>query len=150
MAMQRLRPRPTPLEGAGDMETLDQVIRRVCEPVVEGLLFSGEAKLNGAISGQSGFEHYFSHLGPEDKHGRSLRQFDLKRRLFRFPCSYLIYSENFDALPPPAKRFVFSRLREVLSGKDTSRRFSNLSETDRKAIVEILTDTKPGFVANQR
>ncbi|HLJ76903.1 MAG TPA: hypothetical protein VKT75_05795, partial [Acidobacteriaceae bacterium] len=72
---------------------------------------------------------------------------DLKRRLFRYPCSYTIYSDAFDSLPDPVKGYVFRRLGEVLSGRDRSKEFAHLSESDRKAIREILLETKPAFAA---
>ena len=81
--------------------------------------------------------------GPFDSQGRSLRQFDLQTRMFKYPCSYLIYSESLNALPAEAKKVLFARLREVLSGKDQSKDFAHLSNGDRKAIREILMSTKP-------
>ena len=75
--------------------------------------------------------------------GRSLRDFDLQTRLFRYPCSYLIYSEAFDALPEPAKTYVYRRLFEVLSGRDQSPEFARLTASDRRAVLEILVATKP-------
>ena len=83
--------------------------------------------------------------GPKDKQGRSLREFDLTRRIFKYPCSYLVYSKVFDGLPAEAKEYVYRRLWEVLSGQDTSKDFAHLSPEDRIAIREILRDTKPGL-----
>jgi hypothetical protein len=117
------------------------------EPVVETLLFADEAKLTGPISGTSGFRADFESRGPFDKDGRSLRQFDLTRRLFKYPLSYVIYSQAFDRLPPQAKEQAFRRLWEVLSGADQSKQFDRLSANDRKAILEILLETKQDFAA---
>jgi len=69
--------------------------------------------------------------------GRSLRDFDLQTRLFRYPLSYLIYSKSFDALPAGVKTYVYRRLREILSGEDKSKDFAYLSVADRSAILEI-------------
>jgi hypothetical protein len=80
--------------------------------------------------------------GPRDGGGRSLREFDLRRRLFTYPCSYLIYSAAFDGLPGPVKDYVLQRLWDVLTGKDTSPEFAHLSAADRQAIREILLATK--------
>jgi hypothetical protein len=74
-----------------------------------------------------------------------LRELDLEHRLFRYPLSYLIYSDGFDALPPAVKIYVYRRIHEVLSGDDRRPEFSHLSQADRDAIREILTDTKPEF-----
>ena len=89
----------------------------------------------------------FSTLGPRDSKGRSLHQLDLKQRLLQYPLSYLIYSKSFDALPQAAHDYVYRRLWEVLSGKDQSKPFAHLTTEDRKAILEILQETKPDFAA---
>lgn len=118
-------------------------IEGAAEPLVRALLFSREAKLEGPVRGTSGFASEFEKRGPFDGQGRTLRAFDLETRLFRYPLSFLIYSESFDALPDVTKQFVFRRLRDVLEGKDTSAPFAHLSSDDRKAILEILSETKP-------
>ena len=81
-------------------------------------------------------------MGPKDSRGRSLRQLDLERRLFRYPCSYMIYAPAFDALRPEAKAAIYERLWRVLSGAERDRRYERLSAADRRAIIEILRDTK--------
>lgn len=119
-------------------------IRSACEALVKYLLFCDEAPLKGTIRGTTAYATEFTQLGPRDSQGRSLRDFDLEHRLFRFPCSYLIYSPAFDELPTEAKAFVWDRMGEVLSGTDQSRTFAHLSLDDRSAIREILCATKPG------
>lgn len=120
-------------------------IESSAEKLVRHLLFVDEVKLTDPISGTSGFADEFPRLGPRDAKGRSLRDFDLKRRIFRYPCSYLIYGEAFDALPKPTKDYVYRRLGEILGGKDQTAEFSHLSREDRGAILEILRETKEGF-----
>jgi hypothetical protein len=126
-------------------ESTNSRIRSSCEPLVEYLLFSGEAPLTAPVAGSSDFATEFSARGPRDAKGRSLRDFDLKSRLFRYPCSYLVYSKSFDGLPDETKAYVNRRLVEVLSGKDTSKAFAHLSPEDRAATLEILRETKPVF-----
>jgi hypothetical protein len=120
-------------------------IKNAGEPLLRYLLFSGEAPLTDAVRGTSGFAEEFAQCGPRDDHGRSLREFDLHCRLFKYPCSYLIYSAAFDALPGPVKEYVLQRLWDVLNGKDASPEFAHLSAADRRAILEILRATKPGL-----
>ena len=115
------------------------------EPIVKSMLFSGAVPLTEPVAGPSGFAAEFSQRGPRDSKGRSLRDFDLQTRLFRYPMSYLIYSKSFDALSAPLKAYVDRRFREVLSGEDKSAEFAHLSAADRQAIREILQETKPGF-----
>jgi hypothetical protein len=113
------------------------------ERLVSYLLFSGEAALTAPIEGTSGFAGEFARGGPRDRRGRSLRDLDLSRRLFKYPCSYLIYSEAFEGLPAPMKAEVYRRLREILDGPEAGPRYAHLSPEDRRAIHEILRDTKP-------
>jgi hypothetical protein len=122
-------------------------IRQAVEPLVRGMLFVWEAGFEEPVSGTTTFAADFAKRGPYDSKGRSLRELDLNRRLLRYPLSYLVYSEQFDALQAPAREQFFRRVREILTGVDTSKDFSNLSDGDRKAILEILIDTKPEFAA---
>jgi len=112
--------------------------------VVDYLLFVDAVPVTG-IAGTSGFAETFGARGPRDSRGRSLRDFDLDGRLFRYPCSYLIYSPGFTGLPVTAKAAVFDRLREVLSGADPDPRYDRLTADDRRAVVEILRDTLPNL-----
>ena len=111
------------------------------------MLFIDEAPLPGPIAGTAPFASTFSARGPRDRHGRSLRELDLGRRLLRYPCSYLIYSEPFDALPGAVKQAIYARLWAVLSGAARESRYARLQATDRQAIIEILRDTKAGLPA---
>jgi hypothetical protein len=134
--------------GRGDGYRAESTMSRVksaCEPLVQAMLFVKEAPLAGPFKGTSGFAEQFEKMGPKDSQGRSLRQLDLGTRMFRYPCSFLIYSEAFDALPPLAKEYVYRRLAEVLRGRDISPDFAHLTGADRKAILDILTATKPDF-----
>ncbi|PYS01128.1 MAG: hypothetical protein DMG16_14035 [Acidobacteria bacterium] len=122
-----------------------EIVKDAGERIVRAMLFAGETPLTEPVVGTSAFASEFMSQGPRDKRGRSLRELDLKRRLLRYPLSYLVYSKSFDAIPDGLKDYVYRRFREVLSGEDTSADFGHLSETDRKAISEILKDTKPDF-----
>lgn len=110
--------------------------------VVDYLLFIDEAPLADRIQGSSNFAAHFMALGPRDQKGRSLRDLDLQTRLMRYPCSYLIYSDAFDHLPSAAKGAIYQRMWQVLSGNEQDLRYRRLSTDDRKAIMEILRETK--------
>jgi hypothetical protein len=124
-----------------------QQFERPAEQLVRYLLFANEAPLPEPVAGTSGFAEEFAAKGPRDARGRSLRDFDLKTRIFKYPCSYLIYSEAFDSIPEPAKGYIYSRLLDVLSGREQGPEFASLSTEDRKAILEILVATKAGLPA---
>ncbi|HUY31939.1 MAG TPA: hypothetical protein VMV69_04100 [Pirellulales bacterium] len=120
-------------------------IQGSADKLLRYLLFVDEAPLEGKIEGTSGFAEEFAARGPRDRHGRSLRDFDLDRRLFKYPCSYEIYSECFDALPDVVRIYLDRRLYDVLTGHDASPDFTRLAAAERQAILEILRDTKPGL-----
>jgi hypothetical protein len=124
------------------LESVTRRIQAAADKLVDALLFVDEAELTEPVVGTSGFAEQFSELGPRDAAGRSLRDFDLERRLFMYPCSYLIYSKSFDEMPPEVRARVWDRMGAVLSGKDASGRFGHLSRDDRHAIASILRNTK--------
>ena len=117
-------------------------LEQTAAELVDYMLFVDEADLPGPVSGPSGFEKVFAATGPRDSRGRSLRDLDLRTRMMKYPRSYMIYSDAFNALPDPAKDAIYVRLWEVLSGQDRSKRYQILTRADRQAIVDILRDTK--------
>ncbi len=123
-------------------------LERAADDVLQGLLLVGEAPLEDRIQGTAGFAEHFEALGPRDRHGRSLRELDLRTRLFKYPCSYLIYGEPLNALPAPVLGHLFQRLGKILSGEDADPDFAHLTPADRQAIYEILVDTKPDLLAH--
>jgi hypothetical protein len=124
---------------------VQKVMQSILEPLVRGLLNADAAPFVAPIHGSSGFDTWFQKQGPKDPRGRSLHDLDLKTRVFRYPLSYLIYSDGFEGLPEYAKQYVYRRLTEILRGQDRSPAFAKLSPTDRRAILEILTATKPQY-----
>ena len=127
------------LEHDGRLTTAS--LEGIVNEVVDYMLFVDEAPIN-PVRGSSAFTQGFSARGPRDSKGRSLRDLDLEQRLFRYPCSYMIYSDAFTALPDSARNAVYARLWAVLSGRDASTKYAKLAATDRQAIVEILRETK--------
>ena len=124
-------------------ESTRRRINNVADKVVKYMLFCEEFPLTDPVAGTSQFAVQFAKQGRRDKQGRSLRDFDLQRRIFKHPCSYLIYSDSFVSLPPPVKESIYRRLLDVLSGTDQSDDYDHLSSADRRAILEILRDTHP-------
>ena len=100
------------------------------------MLFAGEAKIYEPIAGVSTFTRTFPQQGPRDSQGRSLRDFDLTKRLFRYPLSFMIYSEAFDALPDLAKQQIYRKLFTALTLEST---------TENQATLAILRETKPNL-----
>ena len=130
----------------------DQGARRRAQPsraaaveFVDYLLFVDEPRLPAPVKGASGFAERFSALGPRDRQGRSLRELDLQTRVLKYPCSYLIYSPAFDALPAESKTAIYARCQTCCPARMPGERYQRLSAADRHAIVEILRDTKSDF-----
>jgi hypothetical protein len=124
-----------------------RTLAAAAEEFVDYLLFVDEPRLPAPVKGASGFAERFAALGPRDRRGRSLRELDLQTRVLKYPCSYLIYSPAFDALPSESKAAIYARLSAVLTGNVPGARYQRLSAADRQAIVEILRDTKPDFTS---
>ena len=117
-------------------------LKNIVDSFLKYLLYVEEAELTAPIHGSAAFADTFVAQGSKDKQGRSLREFDLQTRLFKYPCSYLIYSEGFDQLPEKLKTSIYQKLFDVLTGKDERPEWSGLSKDTRRAIREILVDTK--------
>ncbi len=131
-------------------ETDPAQLRSDIDGLVTYMLFAEEAPLREPIQGVSTFTKTFAGRGPRDKQGRSLRDFDLQTRLFKYPLSYMVYSAQFDALPDTVRERIYQRLYGVLTGKDQRQVLARLSREDRRSILEILRDTKPGLPAYWR
>jgi hypothetical protein len=134
-------------DGKKDDATRKQLFSEIDE-MVEYMLFADEEPLKAPVAGVSTFAKTFPQRGPRDSQGRSLRDFDLQTRLFRYPLSYMIYDAAFDALPDMAKERAYQRLLEILTGKDRGEAYARLSAADRTAILQILLETKRGLPAD--
>jgi hypothetical protein len=120
-------------------------VRRLAIELADYLLFAGEAPAPVPLTPRPGFAARLERTTPKDRQGRSFGQLLLTTRLFRYPCSYMVYSEAFDGLPAAVKTVVYSRMIDTLSGSDAAAPRLRLSAEDRRAILEILKDTKPDF-----
>lgn len=105
------------------------------EDLVTYMTFGNEIALPGPVTGDSGFTADFSKRGPRDNKGRSLRAFDLKTRLFRYPLSYMVYSTAFDSLKPDVRDRLYRRLYDTLKAKGS----------DGTDAIVILAQTKTGL-----
>jgi hypothetical protein len=128
------------------VEARDQAaLKVIMEPLLRALFFTDAAPLTGQVVTSSGFTERFAQHGPRDAEGRSLRDLQLERRLFRYPLSYMIYTESYNALPAYALEYLDARIVDVLTGADRSGIAGNLGAEDRKAIGQILVATLPRF-----
>ena len=132
-------------EHDGKLAEATPALETDIDELVAYMLFVDETPLKDPVVGVSTFTKTFPQRGPRDKKGRSLRDFDLKTRMFKYPLSYMIYSEAFDDMPAWVRSRVYQKLYDVLTGKDTSERYQKIAPADRQAVLEIVRDTKTGL-----
>ena len=127
---------------ARDRRAADERVASIAGELVDAMLFVGESRLTRPVIGNSGFAELFAARGTKDRRGRSLREFDLQNRLFKYRCSYMVESTQFDSLPEATRRAVYLRLWQILSGAETAPDYRDLTKQDRQAIAEILRDIR--------
>jgi hypothetical protein len=130
---------------AAEQKTPSTEVIALVNELADYLLFVGEMPPLVQLVPLPGFADHLEARTPKDRRGRSLAQLDLDRRLMRYPCSYMVYSEAFDGLPRSTKDAVYRRMLDILSGQDSRPKYARLSADDRRAVLEILHDTKPDF-----
>ena len=99
------------------------------EHLVRYALMQDEARLTGPVTGSTKFADVYQSRGPRDEQGRSLRELDLKTRLFKYDVSPLIASRSFQSLPDEVK----SRLEGTMDAE--------LAQRDDQSPREILRAT---------
>lgn len=123
----------------------DPAVRALASEVADYLLFLSEQPPSVPLIARPGFAARLEPQAPKDTLGRSLAQLDLTTRLLRYPCSYMVYTAAFDGLPPAVKQAVYARMIEVLSSADRRPGDARVSAADRRAVLEILRETKADF-----
>ena len=136
------------LNQDSDSEWTERLVVRAAEALLAYMLFVDEYQLRSPVIGTSGFTEEFSAKGPQDQQGRSLYELDLNTRLFKYPLSYMVYTEAFRQLPPMTSNHLSRRLHKVLTARSTEDEFSHLDRKSRKAILDILEQTCPELTKN--
>ncbi|MEM1296124.1 MAG: hypothetical protein AAGH89_12225 [Verrucomicrobiota bacterium] len=130
--------------------TLKRVIESQATRIVEGLLFRDEHQMEGdGVEGSDEFADAFSRNRKPTADGRSLKDLRLYERLFKYRCSYVIYSEVFDHLTPWLKQEVYRQLSATLSGDSLEELSSHMSLTERDRILGILKATKHDWPSSE-
>jgi hypothetical protein len=124
-------------------ESAQRRIAAAADRVLRHLLMCDEFQLTDSVSGSSSFATEFTARGKCDAKGRSLREFDLQTRLFKYPCSYLIHSDAFAGLPVEVRKPVLAGLLDILENRDESEQYAHLTESMRADILAILLATLP-------
>jgi hypothetical protein len=117
-------------------------LKQQIEGFLRYLLFVEEAPLPDIITGHKGFVESFLKRAKKDDQGRSLRDFDLTNRLFRYRCSYLIGSTAFNGLEATVRREISLRLKTILESSDLKAPYAVLPKSERETIRHILVSTE--------
>lgn len=126
--------------------TAERIINHAVEDVLDAILFKDEAALpEGGIEGSMEFQEAFTNSAPLSKEGRSLKDFQLLDRLFKYRCSYMVYSITFQHFTPVLKTRVLKELKSVLTADTAPERYAYLTDSERRNIDKILTDTLAGY-----
>ena len=132
------------LQSAPDSPELDTLARNV----VRYLLFAEEVPLPaGGVAGDPAFKAAFLSTRKPATGGAALRDLDLRTRLLRHRCSYMIYSPAFTGLPAPLKQRVFRLLGRALSEPSPEAEYAYLPAAEKQAIRTILRETLPELAA---
>lgn len=116
------------------------------EKIMQCLLFCGEAAMpEGGVDGGTAFQDAFRENRRATAEGKSLKDFQLLNRLFKYRCSYLIYSRSWDGLPERFRGMLYRRLYDILTAKEPVKGYEHLGAGERRDILEILRDTKEGM-----
>ena len=125
--------------GEADRAELEEQAAKI----IRYLLFADEAALpKGGVEGDPAFMADFRRNARQTGNG-SLKDFDLETRLFRYRCSYMIYSELFRGMPVPLKEAVMGGLKEALSAEKRDPEFAYLPDAEKESIRVILRETLP-------
>lgn len=115
--------------------------------LVRYLLFLDEARLTAPVKGTTDYQSWFSGQGKRDSRGRSLKDFDLKTRLFQYRLSYLIYTDSFNQMPAAARKQILRDIYEFLNADATALQKEwdvdpqNFPRPERMAILQIVAET---------
>lgn len=130
-------------QGNPDDGTAGRVADGMAEEIVNCLFFKDEADPGEDTEGGAAFQKALGKEIPRTADGRSLADFRLYQRLFKYRCSYMVYSDAFKNLPPRVRDAVLGRMRRVLAGENTV--VDWLSGSELKHISAILAETLPGW-----
>ncbi len=139
--------RPADTYSAATLRRIDHAIK----PLLQAMLGVKSIGWKDPVKGTSNFTKEFSQKGIKDRKGRSLRDLDLKTRLFKYRLSPWIYSEAFDALPEPIHERFYQNLWLILTTENSEEPYNHFDKGEKKAILEILLETKkdlPGYWRN--
>jgi hypothetical protein len=112
------------------------------------ILFANEAPLPAkGIEGDPDFIRDFLKNQIVSPSGQSLKEFDLRTRLFKYRCTYMLYTDSWKEAPQYLKDRVYLQMAQGLRETGSPRDLSHLPVSERLAIRTILKQTLPDLPA---
>jgi hypothetical protein len=135
------------VEGRGELPmSAKTTVELLADELAQYILFANEAKLpRQGIDGDPTFIREFQRNQKPLSNGASLKQFDLKTRLFKYRASYMLYTESWQQLSKPLKDRVYYKMAEGLRDQNPSPAYAHIPSEEKKAIRIILKETLPGL-----
>lgn len=122
--------------GNAEQEEIDEWAQDFARYV----LFADEAKFpREGIEGDPAYVRDFLEGRVTSKRGLSLKDLDLKTRLFKHRCSFMLYTDTWEHAPKEIKDRVYYRMAEAL--RDAQPSMPHLAAEERRVIREILKQT---------
>ena len=129
--------------GDPDSGSSGRVADSMAERIVDCIFFKDETDIGENTEGSEEFQKSFETRFPRTKDGQSLADFKLYGRIFKHPCSFMVYSQTFQNLPSRVKQAVLTQMRKALAGNDP--RITWLKSSECTKIEAILVETLPGW-----
>ncbi len=128
-----------PMARKAEFETLTNDLARY-------VLFADEAKLPAqGIVGDADFVRDFARNRKPAAGGVSLKDLDLRTRILKYRCSYMLYTESWQKLPKELKERVYYKMAEGLRDVNPPPTLAHLPLDERRVIRVILKETLPGL-----
>lgn len=135
-------------KNGGRADAVAPQLESTARDLVRYLLFADEVPLPpGGVTGSEAFKADFLARRRVASNGRSLRDLDLKDRLLRYRCSYMIDSAAFAGLPRPLRLAVDRELERALDPSTPAPEYAYLPAEEKAVIRTILQETRTPLAA---
>jgi hypothetical protein len=134
-------------EGRGRLPmSAKEQVETLADELARYILFADEAKLPAeGVEGDANFVREFQRNKKVAAGGLSLKDFDLRNRIFKHRCSYMLYTESWLRLPQELKERVYYKMAEGLREQNPNPVYRHLAPEEKRAIRAILKETLPGL-----
>lgn len=123
-------------------------VEKLADELARYILFADEAKLpSQGVEGDATFIREFQRNKKPVSAGPSLKDFDLKTRIFKYRCSYMLYTDSWQKLPAALRERVYFKMGEGLREQNPNPAYAHLPAEEKRAIRAILKETLPGLPA---